>query len=363
MMNEYPCFLMILFPDKEDTDSRALARLQELTEDEVRTVACEVMKSLASSSEPGQTPLVFTLPESNVRDDLPRLQELIRESRLEDEVFLMTLEDVLGDPLYLAAKTAAEVAHRILWNRKPREVSTFPKRFKVEELSDASPLSGVRQKWFETSNMQCWGPVYGGGIPNSERTPLGALFYDDDARAWMLVSDRPSFTGDKSARILCRLDEADAAEWLVTHRFGLPDKLSHLAAEVTVQPDPAPTTSQTLKPDEDDWSFPQGMYIYRGHEFPLRGKKWLLLKLLARHSIPQGMRDIKDELWPDDNLVEDSTVRKHLSELRRELRAHLQLPDAFNPIPQVDRGALAAWTLAPNLGCVTGLADEGNSGA
>lgn len=106
---------------------------------------------------------------------------------------------------------------------------------------------------------------------------------------------------------------------------------------------------------QGSWRFSPGRCKFRGHEFPLAGTKWRLMKQLSVSRLAQTLDDLKTAVWPDDDQVEDGTVRKHLSELRREIRKHLDLEQQYDPIPRVDRGPLAAWRIAPDLKEKVGL--------
>ena len=101
---------------------------------------------------------------------------------------------------------------------------------------------------------------------------------------------------------------------------------------------------------EDGWGFVPGKYSLKGNVFPLSGIDWLLLKAFVHSERPLTMDELQAKGWPEDSYkVEESTVRKHLSDLRSKLRENHGLAKKFDPIPHVDRGNLRAWEIHPDL--------------
>lgn len=99
------------------------------------------------------------------------------------------------------------------------------------------------------------------------------------------------------------------------------------------------------------WTFGPGWAAFNGKEFCLRGRGWTLLKALADK--PEGI--MEDELreagWPGEDALQISgeTIRTQLYRLRQKIRAGLNLPTEFDPIPVLDYGCRRAWALAERL--------------
>lgn len=119
------------------------------------------------------------------------------------------------------------------------------------------------------------------------------------------------------------------------------------AASTAIQPDDEAASLRW--PPDGGWHFREGEAAFRGIAFPIQGKPWLLLKrLAAKPGSPVSRRLLLDAVGTDYTVSGDA-LRSYLSEARSVLRAAFELTPERDPIPNVDRGELAAWKIDENV--------------
>ena len=95
-------------------------------------------------------------------------------------------------------------------------------------------------------------------------------------------------------------------------------------------------------PPDDGWHFREGEAAYVLKSFPIKGIPWKLLRMLATANSPVPQNTLLGCLGEN---VEISSLRPQLTLLRKSLRKAFGLKGKCDPIPNQDRGALAAWKL------------------
>ena len=99
------------------------------------------------------------------------------------------------------------------------------------------------------------------------------------------------------------------------------------------------------------WQFRPGEFcLDAGDWHPLRGRQLQLLEALARAGCAMRFTHLRMEVW-DDRLIDPSTVRSALTDLRVTLRRCFRLPRSCNPVPAVDAGneTRLAWRIATDV--------------
>jgi len=110
------------------------------------------------------------------------------------------------------------------------------------------------------------------------------------------------------------------------------------------------TGQASAPPASHSLTFRPGMFVYRGHQEPLKGKPWQVLQFLAQARCQTCTADdLLKSIW-EGTAVEEETVRSAVSYARKALRRAMKavgVAGTDNPIPTVDRGQkLLAWHLA-----------------
>ncbi len=104
-------------------------------------------------------------------------------------------------------------------------------------------------------------------------------------------------------------------------------------------------------PEPAEWQFHNVGFIFRGHHVRMEGGALRILKALAlspMHSC--SLEELKAAVWPD-GIVPGSfrtlqgRICDCISTIRERLRHVLLSPEAFNPVPCVERGTGGKWTL------------------
>lgn len=140
-----------------------------------------------------------------------------------------------------------------------------------------------------------------------------------------------------NSRILREVVRSNS-QWDLTSA-GLPSSIS--SDDVTNKEDSQPPTI---------WEFPPGYVVYNDVPIKLGGIERDLLRTLVDARYAVDILGLKEAGWRDDfTQVADTTVRSHLSTLRKKLRDGLRLP-MKDPIPNVERGdGRTVWELHPDL--------------
>jgi hypothetical protein len=133
--------------------------------------------------------------------------------------------------------------------------------------------------------------------------------------------------------IVTTTDEAkDAVDLLQRRLESLPDKAK------------APRPIQA-----DAWCFDEpGAAYYRGTKIPVKGVQRRLLHRLANAHGAVSVGDLIKEAAGSDPShpgILSSTLRCHLSHIRKLLRDHLPLPATYDPIPCVEPGEGGGYQL------------------
>jgi hypothetical protein len=109
-------------------------------------------------------------------------------------------------------------------------------------------------------------------------------------------------------------------------------------SEVTVPvtdapPPPAPAAGW---PHPDGWDFRPSEAAFNGARVKVGGKLWKILRLLAeRPGHPVTAERLKREVWGEEpEMVEDSNLHGHVSQLRKRLRDALGMAAEDNPVTQ-----------------------------
>ncbi len=104
-------------------------------------------------------------------------------------------------------------------------------------------------------------------------------------------------------------------------------------------------------PDPAEWQFHDVGFIFRGRHCRMEGGALRMLKALALSPLRTcSLEDFAVAVWPDGNRPESlrklqGRVCDCISTIRERLRHVLLLPDAFNPVPCIERGTGGKWTL------------------
>jgi hypothetical protein len=106
--------------------------------------------------------------------------------------------------------------------------------------------------------------------------------------------------------------------------------------------------SQKEWPPDDGWHFRSGEFAFGGKAHALSGVRYRILEAFVRARRNVTVDDLRKEIWPE-SFPENSTIRSHVSTLRRELRQLIGLSSSVDPIPHVDTGAHLAWKLDDSL--------------
>jgi integrase len=103
-------------------------------------------------------------------------------------------------------------------------------------------------------------------------------------------------------------------------------------------------------PDPAEWMFHNVGFVFRGHHVRMEGGALRILKAIALSPMHQcTVEELKAVVWPDGDFGSFRTIQGRIcdciSTIRERLRHVLLLPDAFNPVPCVQRGFGGTWSL------------------
>ena len=97
-------------------------------------------------------------------------------------------------------------------------------------------------------------------------------------------------------------------------------------------------------PPDQGWHFRSRQFAFDYEVHSLRPRLNALLEVLVSSKYPKTLPDLRSEVWDDDYLVEDKTIRSSISELRKVLRKLGPNPQD-DPIPHGKSG----WRLDREL--------------
>jgi integrase len=103
-------------------------------------------------------------------------------------------------------------------------------------------------------------------------------------------------------------------------------------------------------PDPAEWQFHDVGFAFRGVHVGMQGGALKILKAIALSPMHQcTVEELKAAVWPDGPPGSFRTVQGRIcdciSTIRERLRHALLLPEAFNPVPCVQRGNGGVWSL------------------
>lgn len=196
----------------------------------------------------------------------------------------------------------------VIWIGEPKEFEATLLRVVADSLVGSTLLEGA------TLNLL---PIWGGN-PDLQREQMTAIE--------RLLASPPPARGQPLSDQACYFAVRAAA-----FAQGVPNK------------DKVSSTQETWPPDAG-WHFQPGRFAFAFRVGKINGIKASLLDELRKARGPIHKDQLLKKVWPD-SILEEGTLRGHISKVRDLLRSTFGLTKKEDPLPEQDHGKNLGWKI------------------